>query len=141
MSGSTLHEDDGGELSHEDLPFIFERFYRGRRSRSAATGRRRNRPGHCRGNKFEAHGGRVGAELIGEQGPGLVRTVHRSGRPARLTPPFPSYPPVENLYTIFTISLHSLLTGRLLLRAPKPRGPGLHAMRTRAQPAHGELFL
>ena len=60
------YTNNGGELSPEDLPFIFERFYRGEKSRSRQLG------GAGIGlaivkELVEAHGGRVGAELIGEQ--------------------------------------------------------------------------
>ena len=60
------YTNNGGELSHEDLPFIFERFYRGEKSRSRQLG------GAGIGlaivkELVEAHGGRVGAELISEQ--------------------------------------------------------------------------
>jgi signal transduction histidine kinase len=52
----------GGELDEEDLPFIFERFYRGEKSRSREHG------GAGIGlaivkELVEAHGGSVGAEL------------------------------------------------------------------------------
>ncbi len=52
----------GGELSEQDLPFIFERFYRGEKSRSREHG------GAGLGlaivkELIEAHNGRVGAEL------------------------------------------------------------------------------
>ncbi len=52
----------GGELSQKDLPFIFERFYRGEKSRS------RERGGAGIGlaivkELIEAHDGRVGAEI------------------------------------------------------------------------------
>ena len=52
----------GGELVEEDLPFIFERFYRGEKSRS------RERGGAGIGlaivkELIEAHGGQVGAEI------------------------------------------------------------------------------
>ena len=60
------YTNNGGELSPEDLPFIFERFYRGEKSRSRQLG------GAGIGlaivkELVEAHGGRVGADLIGEQ--------------------------------------------------------------------------
>ena len=53
----------GGEIAHEDLPFIFERFYRGEKSRSREHG------GAGIGlaivkELVEAHGGSVGAELL-----------------------------------------------------------------------------
>jgi signal transduction histidine kinase len=60
------YTNNGGELSPEDLPFIFERFYRGEKSRSRQLG------GAGIGlaivkELVEAHGGSVGAELIGER--------------------------------------------------------------------------
>ena len=53
----------GGEIAEEDLPFIFERFYRGEKSRSREHG------GAGIGlaivkELVEAHGGSVGAELL-----------------------------------------------------------------------------
>jgi two-component system sensor histidine kinase BaeS len=53
----------GGELAEEDLPFIFERFYRGEKSRSRQHG------GAGIGlaivkELIEAHGGSVGADLM-----------------------------------------------------------------------------
>jgi signal transduction histidine kinase len=53
----------GGELVEEDLPFIFERFYRGEKSRSREHG------GAGIGlaivkELIEAHNGQVGAEIL-----------------------------------------------------------------------------
>jgi len=58
------YENDGGELVPDDLPFLFERFYRGEKSRSRTHG------GAGIGlaivkELVEAHGGRVGAEAAG----------------------------------------------------------------------------
>ncbi|HUL31380.1 MAG TPA: ATP-binding protein [Thermodesulfobacteriota bacterium] len=56
----------GGELTEQDLPFIFERFYRGEKSRSREHG------GAGIGLAIvkeltEAHGGHVGAEIVNEE--------------------------------------------------------------------------
>ena len=56
----------GGEIAVQDLPFIFERFYRGEKSRSREHG------GAGIGlaivkELVEAHGGSVGAELVDDQ--------------------------------------------------------------------------
>lgn len=58
------YSNDGGELTAADLPYIFERFYRGDKSRSRQHG------GAGIGlaivkELVEAHGGQVGAELAG----------------------------------------------------------------------------
>ena len=69
-AGSPLYRveyrNNGGELSAEDLPFIFERFFRGEKSRSRQHG------GAGIGlaivkELVEAHNGRVGAELTGDE--------------------------------------------------------------------------
>lgn len=59
---SVEYTNNGGELVAEDLPYLFERFYRGEKSRSRQHG------GAGIGLSIvkeivEAHGGRVGAEL------------------------------------------------------------------------------
>ena len=56
----------GGELSQKDLPFIFERFYRGEKSRS------REHSGAGIGlasvkELIEAHNGHVGAEICEDE--------------------------------------------------------------------------
>lgn len=56
----------GGEIAEQDLPFIFERFYRGEKSRSREHG------GAGIGlaivkELVEAHGGSVGAELVDDR--------------------------------------------------------------------------
>jgi len=58
-----VFSNTGGELEDQDLPFIFERFYRGEKSRSREYG------GAGIGlaivkELVEAHGGHVGAELV-----------------------------------------------------------------------------
>jgi signal transduction histidine kinase len=60
------YANNGGEVSPGDLPYIFERFYRGEKSRSREHG------GAGIGlaivkELVEAHGGRVGAELRGDR--------------------------------------------------------------------------
>ncbi len=61
-----IFANTGGELSKNDLPFIFERFYRGEKSRS------RDHGGAGIGlaivkELIEAHGGHVGAEIAGDE--------------------------------------------------------------------------
>lgn len=60
------YRNSGGELSAEDVPFIFERFFRGEKSRSRQHG------GAGIGlaivkELVEAHKGRVGADLAGDE--------------------------------------------------------------------------
>jgi len=57
-----MFANSGGDLSEEDVPFMFERFYRGEKSRSREHG------GAGIGlaivkELIEAHNGSVGAEL------------------------------------------------------------------------------
>jgi two-component system, OmpR family, sensor histidine kinase BaeS len=97
------YTNNGGELAPGDLPYIFERFYRGEKSRSRQLG------GAGIGlaivkELVEAHGGRVGAELSDE----WVRVWFEL--PIDSTGPVEAcyQPPAKNLYTIFTLSLHRL---------------------------------
>jgi two-component system sensor histidine kinase BaeS len=67
-SGETrvVFSNSGGEIAEKDLPFIFERFFRGEKSRSRKHG------GAGIGlaivkELIEAHGGQVGAEISGGQ--------------------------------------------------------------------------
>jgi signal transduction histidine kinase len=55
----------GGEIDEKDLPFIFERFYRGEKSRSRERGGAGIGLAIVKGI-IEAHGGEVGAEIAGD---------------------------------------------------------------------------
>jgi signal transduction histidine kinase len=57
-----LFANTGSELEEKDLPFLFERFYRGEKSRSRDHGGEEIGPAIVKG-LIEAHGGRVGADL------------------------------------------------------------------------------
>jgi signal transduction histidine kinase len=70
--------DTGEGLPAEDLPYVFERFYRGEKSRSRATGGAGLGLAIARGI-VEAHGGRIWAENRPEGGALFVFTL--PGRP------------------------------------------------------------
>ncbi len=59
--------DSGEGIRPEDLPHVFDRFYRGEKSRSRATGGAGLGLAIARGI-VEAHGGRIGVESAAEQG-------------------------------------------------------------------------
>jgi signal transduction histidine kinase len=59
--------DTGEGISAEDLPHVFERFYRGEKSRSRATGGAGLGLAIAKGI-VEAHGGRIGAESTPGEG-------------------------------------------------------------------------
>ncbi len=69
--------DTGEGITAEDLPRVFDRFYRGEKSRSRATGGAGLGLAVARGI-VEAHGGRIWAESIHERGTALRFTLPRA---------------------------------------------------------------
>jgi signal transduction histidine kinase len=68
--------DSGPGIPRDDLPHVFEQFYRGEKSRSPGTGGAGLGLAIARGI-IEAHGGRISAENT-EQGARFVFTIPRS---------------------------------------------------------------
>ena len=66
--------DTGEGIRAEDLPHIFERFYRGEKSRSRATGGAGLGLAIAKGI-VEAHGGRIGAESTAGEGTSFLFTL------------------------------------------------------------------
>jgi signal transduction histidine kinase len=69
-------EDNGEGIRPEDLPFIFQQFYRGEKSRSRATGGAGLGLAIAKGI-VEAHGGHIGVESGAEQGARFFFTLPR----------------------------------------------------------------
>jgi two-component system, OmpR family, sensor histidine kinase BaeS len=83
--------DTGRGISEADLPFVFEKFYRGDTARDRGSG------GTGLGLSIvkaivEAHGGRISAE----SGAGGTRFVIRLPSPGDLSQPAPASPPVQS---------------------------------------------
>ncbi len=70
--------DTGEGIASEDLPHVFERFYRGDKSRSRAGGGAGLGLAIARGI-VEAHGGTIGVESLPGQGTAFTFTLPRSG--------------------------------------------------------------
>jgi signal transduction histidine kinase len=66
--------DTGDGFSEEDLPHLFERFYRGEKSRNKATGGVGLGLAIAKG-LVEAHGGKIWADLLSESGSRFVFTL------------------------------------------------------------------
>jgi signal transduction histidine kinase len=66
--------DTGEGFSEEDLPHLFERFYRGEKSRNKATGGVGLGLAIAKG-LVEAHGGKIWADLLSESGSRFVFTL------------------------------------------------------------------
>jgi signal transduction histidine kinase len=82
-------QDTGEGIREEDLPFIFQQFYRGEKSRSRATGGAGLGLAIAKGI-VEAHGGHIGVENATGHGAKFFFTVSqthssppRSNQPAR----------------------------------------------------------
>jgi signal transduction histidine kinase len=69
--------DTGEGIDAQDLPHIFERFYRGEKSRSRATGGSGLGLAICKGI-VKAHGGQIGVESAPDQGTRFFFTLPRS---------------------------------------------------------------
>ncbi|MBI3243510.1 MAG: HAMP domain-containing protein [Chloroflexi bacterium] len=69
-------QDTGEGIRAEDLPFIFQQFYRGEKSRSRATGGAGLGLAIAKGI-VEAHGGQIGVESATEQGARFFFTLPR----------------------------------------------------------------
>jgi signal transduction histidine kinase len=75
---SVLVRDTGRGLEEADLPFIFERFYRGEKSRSRKTGGAGLGLAIARGF-VEAHGGRMKAWSVPEGGAAFQFSLPKNG--------------------------------------------------------------